>query len=82
MTDIDLPEGFKLLPNRGTHPERKKHNYGLSEKGEIFDCQTGKILVAPEGEDDITIRVESPGYMYESSFHIPTLLKRYFGKEI
>lgn len=80
MSNIELPEGFKLLPNRSTHPDRKKRNYALSEKGEIFDVQTGKILVAPEGETTITIRVESPGQVYEAEFDIPILLKTYFGK--
>lgn len=82
MTGIKLPEGFKLLPNRSTHREVKKRQYALSEKGEILDLQSGKILVAPEGETTITIREESPGRMYHAEFDIPVLLKSVFGKGI
>jgi hypothetical protein len=80
MSEYELPEGFKLLPNRSTHSDVKKNRYGLSEKGEIFNLQTGETLTAPDGSDDISIRVESEGHLYEAGFHIPTLLKTYFGK--
>lgn len=81
MAGFKLPEGFKLLKNRSTHPDVKKRHYALSEKGEILDLQSGKILIAPEEETVIEIRETSPGHQYHAEFDIPVLLRVYFGNE-
>ncbi|QED11631.1 hypothetical protein PP914_gp142 [Arthrobacter phage Qui] len=79
MTIANLPEGFKLLPSRGTFPEFKKRRYAVSEKGEIFDLTTGKIHKAAEGETKILIRDEKPNSSHEVEFDIPILLATFFG---
>lgn len=81
MSIDNIPEGFKLLPNRhsGQVPsEIKRRRYALSEKGEIFDVTNEEILVAPEGGTVIKIREETPDRLYEAEFDIPILLSRYF----
>lgn len=79
MSDFELPEGFILLPVRSTRDnDLKKRRYGLSAKGEIFNVQTGEILTAPEGSEDIEIREDSDSRLYTAGFHIPTLLMTYF----
>lgn len=73
MTNIELPEGFKLL--------NRSRKYAISEKGHILHLDSGMIFVAPEGSDTITHRVESPGHLYEAEFNIPTLLAKHFGEQ-
>jgi hypothetical protein len=86
MTKFELPEGFKLIPKRNrSHDvpdEIKNQQYAVSEKGELFDLDTGLTHVPLDGESTVTIVKEGSGWRTEREFDIPILVGRYFeGRE-